>query len=186
MTTDQLQCSCLMDSEDIDEGDDESVEAPPFSPLSVVDIDDLNLGGTDSGSEVSEGDKSDNVDDYDIDGGLHEHSTTYETLPIVSTTSAINSTSASNSTSAINSQVCNGYKVVVDNFDRNIRASYQRIDRTTESFHCVHFYAALDRIDFSGLSDTAPTQIQVDLNCLLPTETEICTIKEHFTVIIER
>lgn len=188
MTNSQLQCSWLMDNDD--EGDDESVEAPPFSPLSAVDVDDVNLRGTDTGSEVSERDNDDDdfVDDFvddivnedvvnedvvnDVDND--EDFTTYETSSTVDTTIAINS------------RVCNGYKIVLDNFDRNIRASYQRIDRTTESFHCVHFYAALDRIDFSGFSDMLPTQKQVDLNSLLPTAAEVDIVKEHFATLISR
>ena len=186
MLSHQVQCNWLTENVDMDEGDDESVEAPPFSPISVTDMDDINFGGAESASEVSEGDKSDNLDDEDddIDGGLHEHSGT----STIATTSSTVATTSSNApaTSVYNSHVCNGYKIPIDNFDRNIRASYQRIDRTTESFHCVHLYAALDRIDFSGLSDTVPTEAQVDLNCLLPTEAEISTAEEHFAILIER
>lgn len=78
MLSHQVQCNWLKENVDIDEGDDESVEAPPFSPISVTDMDDINFGGAESASEVSEGDKSDNLDDEDddIDGGLHKHSGT--------------------------------------------------------------------------------------------------------------
>lgn len=45
-----------------------------------------------------------------------------------------------------------GYKIVGDNIDKNIRASFQRIDHQTKSVHYFHIFAAKDRIDFSGLS----------------------------------
>ena len=44
------------------------------------------------------------------------------------------------------------YKIVGDNIDKNIRASFQRIDHQTKSIHYFHTFAAKDRIDFSNLS----------------------------------
>ena len=37
-----------------------------------------------------------------------------------------------------------GYVVVIDNLDMNVRRSFQRIDRTTESYHFCHAYAVLN------------------------------------------
>ena len=49
-----------------------------------------------------------------------------------------------------------GFKLVGDNIDKNVRASYQCIFHTTQSLHYFHSYAVLDSIDFSGLSDELP------------------------------
>lgn len=55
-------------------------------------------------------------EDDDIDGGLHEHSGT-STIP---TTSSL---------------MCNGYKIPMGDFDRNIRVSYHRNIRTCINTH---------------------------------------------------
>ena len=86
-----------------------------------------------------------------------------------------------------NTRVSNSYKIVLDNFDWNIRASYQQINRTIESFHCVHLYAALDQIDFSSLcDDIRRMQTKVDLNSLLPTKEDVKKINEDFGILISR
>ncbi|XP_065900155.1 uncharacterized protein [Dysidea avara] len=46
-----------------------------------------------------------------------------------------------------------GYVLAIDNLDMNVRCSFQRVDRTTQSMHLCHAYAALNRIDTSGLED---------------------------------
>ena len=44
----------------------------------------------------------------------------------------------------------NGFKVVKDNFDKNIRPSFQRINRQTLSTHYCHVYAVKDHINLSS------------------------------------
>jgi len=39
-----------------------------------------------------------------------------------------------------------GFKLVGDNLDKNIRYSFCRSDKNTQSLHCFHYYAALDRV----------------------------------------
>jgi len=46
-----------------------------------------------------------------------------------------------------------GYVLVIDNLDMNVRRSFQRVDRTTQSLHLCHAFAALNRIDTSGMED---------------------------------
>ena len=47
-----------------------------------------------------------------------------------------------------------GFKIVCDNIDKNILPSYyERLNSHTISLHYLHSYAALDRIDLSGVSD---------------------------------
>ena len=60
------------------------------------------------------------------------------------------------------------------------------MDRSTFSLHYVHAYAALDRVDFSGLSDVRPTPMAVDLDKLLPLAVDVTEIENHFSILITR
>ena len=81
---------------------------------------------------------------------------------------------------------CAGYKIVGDNIDKNIRRSHQRIDRTTQSLHYFHMFAVKDRLDFSHLSDHRPTQVEIDVQVLLPGATDLAAIKKDFEILISR
>lgn len=51
----------------------------------------------------------------------------------------------------------NGFKIVGDNIDKTVHASFQRSnDLTQRSLHHFHAFAVRDRIDFSDLSDSQP------------------------------
>lgn len=146
-----------------EESDVENIEAPPFSPLGVGDAEKVGLETRAS------------VDDEDV------------SLEQRLTTSMPSASNNSEETTRTVSRVCNSYKIVIDNLDKNFRASYQRIDRTTQSFHCVHAYAVLDRVDFSGLSDRITgIQTPVDLNSLLPNTADLASVEEHLKVLISR
>lgn len=82
--------------------------------------------------------------------------------------------------------VCTGFKVVGDNIDKNIRRSYQRIDRTTRSLHYFHMFAVKDRVDFSHLSNSRPTHVEVDIQVLLPSAKDFAAIKNDFEILISR
>ena len=56
-----------------------------------------------------------------------------------------------------------GLKLVRDNIDKNIRRSFYRHDRKTICMHTFHMYAVKNQIDFSLLSDVAPTCAKVDV-----------------------
>ena len=80
----------------------------------------------------------------------------------------------------------NGFKLVGDNIDKNVRASYQRIGHTTQSLHYFHSYALLDRIDFSGLSDEPPPPSIVDPLTFLPLEEDISLVESDIVTLISR
>ena len=65
------------------------------------------------------------------------------------------------------------------------RRSYQRIHYQTRSFHYFHAYAALDRVDLNGLSDQ-PATGKIDLNTVIPSETDLTILKESFKVFVNR
>ena len=89
--------------------------------------------------------------------------------------------------SSCSSTEWSGFKVVKDNFDQNIRPSFQRTNKQTISTHYCHVYAVKDRINLSSLSDTRP-DINADINPIdiLPTNDDLVKLKEEFCVLTAR
>lgn len=79
-----------------------------------------------------------------------------------------------------------GFKLVGDNIDKNVRASYQRIGRTTRSLHYFHTYAVLDRVDFSGLSDEPLPPSIVDPLSFLPSDRDKNVVERDMIVLMSR
>ena len=81
----------------------------------------------------------------------------------------------------------NGYKIVKDNFDKNICPSFQRINRQTLSTPYCHVYAVKDRINLSSFSNARP-EINIDINTMdiLPTNDDLVKLKEEFYIITSR
>lgn len=79
-----------------------------------------------------------------------------------------------------------GFKMLGDNVDKNVRPSYQRSDRQTESLHYFHVLAVSDRIDFPSLSDIAPQNVVIDPYLLLLTAADIDALMEELQVLIRR
>ena len=48
-----------------------------------------------------------------------------------------------------------GFKLVIDNVDKNIHPSFQRVDRQTQSLHYCHTIAIKDRIYLSEYSEVS-------------------------------
>ncbi len=44
-----------------------------------------------------------------------------------------------------------GFKIVGDNIDKNVRPSYQRLDRQTQSLCYFHSYAVRNNLDLSAV-----------------------------------
>ena len=78
-----------------------------------------------------------------------------------------------------------GYVLVMDNIDMNVRRSFQRSDRTTNSYHFCHAYALQNRINTSTLSDGPPSGT-LSIEAILPSTTDLLKITEDFTVLISR
>ena len=61
--------------------------------------------------------------------------------------------------SSIEAQPKPGYKIVIDNIDKNVKPRNMRVDAQTKSLHYVQMYSVKDRIDFGKLSDI-PLQVR--------------------------
>jgi len=79
-----------------------------------------------------------------------------------------------------------GFKITIDNVDKNFRPSFQRTHHQTKSLHCVHMYAVKDRIDLSLFSIALPQDVAITPEDILPSLSDLCSIKEHFKVLVSR
>lgn len=77
------------------------------------------------------------------------------------------------------------FKIVGDNVDKVVKRSFERISSPSAEMHYFHCYAVLDRIDLSGMSDSASFG-SCCIPELLPTSEDIVTIKHHFSTLISR
>ena len=97
-------------------------------------------------------------------------------------------TSGSIHASAAQGSKWQGFKVVGDNIDKNVRRRHQTLERTTKSLHYFNTYAVADRVDFSGLSESRPEVSLTDqlADSLLPTEHDLQQLLLHFEVHVSR
>ncbi len=166
--------------------DEESIPAPPFSPLSDISAFD---DSTSDWSDVGNGEEEGSDKEQDQEGSLLELSSDDNDQLSNLTSGTDQSSRIAQSTVASQSSFLErweGYKLVGDNIDKNFRASYQRVDRTTQSFHYFHVYAVLDRVDFSGLSDVVPGTSTVDPISLMPSDADLSSVKRDMSILISR
>ncbi|XP_065917243.1 uncharacterized protein [Dysidea avara] len=86
----------------------------------------------------------------------------------------------------VQSNAWSGFKITIDNVDKNFHPSFQRIHHQTKLLHCVHMYAAKDRIDLSLYSNAPPQNVAITPEDILPSLNDLCSIKEHFKVLVSR
>jgi len=78
-----------------------------------------------------------------------------------------------------------GYKLVGDNVDKNIKPSFQRVDRRTQSLHYFNVYAVQDRIDFSMYSNE-PRHTAVIPSSLMPSDEDVSAVTNDFVTLMSR
>ena len=80
----------------------------------------------------------------------------------------------------------NGFKIVGDNIDKNIRPSFQQINHQTVSLHYFHSCVVGDRINLASLSDVAPSEVLLDPTSFLTNAMDLDAVKKEFPVHICR
>lgn len=78
-----------------------------------------------------------------------------------------------------------GYKLVGDNVDKNIRPSFQRVDRRTQSLHYFNVYAVQDRVDFSMYSNE-PQHTAAIPSSLMPSAEDVSAVTNDFVTLMSR
>lgn len=81
--------------------------------------------------------------------------------------------------------------IIGDNLDKTVKPRDMRVDHQVQSLHYFHSYAALDRVDFSGLSTETVARKPDDImaiptSAILPTAEDCTTLRSNYTVLVAR
>ena len=76
-----------------------------------------------------------------------------------------------------------GYKVAVDNIDKNIKPCDVHLDSPTKSLHYVQIYSVKDRIEFSSLPELPKTGDMCVYDILLSTE-DFQNLEENLSILV--
>lgn len=85
----------------------------------------------------------------------------------------------------------NGYQIIGDTLNKEVKPRYKRIDRWTASLHFFQHYALRDHINLSSLSDVPNPYLSVPtsefpIDTLLPRPADHQTLLNNFTILISR
>ena len=72
---------------------------------------------------------------------------------------------------------------MIDSIDKTVKPRNQTIDAPTQYLHYVQVYVMKDRVDFSQLSNTAPSPGR-SIYDILPTTSEYQKLKENFAILV--
>lgn len=86
----------------------------------------------------------------------------------------------------IDVQPWHGYSIYGDNIDKNVHPRHQTVSRKTKSLHMFHSFANFDRVNLAGVSDEAPSPIQIDYKLLMPSASDMQSVTSRFVVMISR
>ena len=78
-----------------------------------------------------------------------------------------------------------GYKIVIDNIDKDVKPRDMRMDFQTKSLHYVQLYSVKDRIDFSNFSES-PKDGEHCLYDILPSSDDYQKLKENLVILVAR
>ena len=105
--------------------------------------------------------------DYELTGVDCEFDLLNETEPV--SLDPVNGLEPINMSSSLGTN-WSGFKLVIDNVDKNFRYTFKRSDGKTQSMHICHVFGVIDPIDFSSYCDDDPVDISVDVEKLLLTD----------------
>ena len=145
------------------------------SAAEQVSVDDEPVSNHAEFDDVDDNEVEPDREDFNIDIDLVDTDSTPAIMPLTDPEH-----------SEVSPTVWNGFKIVGDNIDKNIRPSYQRCDRQTASLHYFHACAVGDRIDFSSLPNIRPTSVLIDPTDLLPKAADIDALKDKFQILVSR
>ena len=82
-------------------------------------------------------------------------------------------------------RVAPGFKLVIDNIDKNVKPRYMRIDSQTQSLHYVQIYGVKNRLDLSKLS-LLPWTGEICVYDVLPTAEDYRKLKDTMSILVAR
>ena len=81
-----------------------------------------------------------------------------------------------------------GCVMVMDNIDKNVRPSFQRLYNRTKSLHYCNTFAVWDRIPLKEYESIASSSSSttLDISSLLPSVDDIAAITDEFEIFVSR
>ena len=130
-------------------------------------------------SESEEDEQTNNFDSCDLSVEV-EFEDTIEDLDIA--------TEVEISSQRVTDYASHGCVIVMDNIDKNIRPSFQRLYNNTRSLHYSNTFAVWDRIPLQEyeMCTAASGYTTIDVSSLLPSIDDITTIKSEFEILVSR
>jgi L1 cell adhesion molecule like protein len=166
-----LQHAIVLDDNDEDEVDDDNLSKHNENEEICIEYD------------YTSDDGGGNDDDYDDDDDIVSMNNSEVDLPEIGMT--CHSVEIDEEIHEPNSN-CYGYKIVCDNFDKNFRRTYQRIDYQTRSCHFLHSFALQDRVNLTNLSNVPSSWVTIDIDHLLPSSDDVTQLKDIMSTLISR
>ena len=170
----KLAPAFLRDNDDDSDSDSHNY-APDFSPLSDMEFENFELFSEDSSCDDTHDVQA---KDNEADSNDSEVQQTDDDDDSLSGQEDLDPTQADSS--------WNGFKIVGDNIDKNIKPSFQRHEIKGKSLHYFHSYAVKDRVDLSSLSDTTPEICDPDPSMLVPCADDISCILKEIEILLSR
>lgn len=136
--------------------DTDSIIAPPFSPIT-------NVSTTENEAVL---------DDDNVESDRQVQEVPTEVLE-------------PNREEGRNSTIWNGFKLVVDNVDKNYHRCFHQMDKKTTSIHYVHYYAVHDHIDLSNCSEALPTA-PIDVQKLIVDTDDLALLSDDAIELMAR
>ena len=152
--SDELEYSDGFEDSDVD-----SIESPPYSPISNAD------------------------EERTVSSPCSSITNVFEEVNSPIDKEMITSGSLSFDVAITESYTWNGYKFIGDNVDKTLKASFQRSDHRGMSIHCFHGYAVKDSQD---LSEVCPESTTPDPTVFIPSDADVKALKKEFYVFISR
>ena len=90
-------------------------------------------------------------------------------------------------TAALENEEWCGFKICGDNIDKTVYRRYLRCDQQNISIHYFHSFALKDRVNFSNMSDSFPTNqpgLSDVLSKLLPNKDDDTQIHNEFAILL--
>lgn len=82
---------------------------------------------------------------------------------------------------------CYGEKVVGDNFNKNVKTRFMRIDRQTKTLNYFYAYISQDRFDLTNHPEDLPSiPLKSPLEELLPAQSDMTALEDNFSVLVGR
>eukprot|EP00731_Ephydatia_muelleri_P025442 Em0017g525a len=157
--------------------------SPPPPPI-LASSSSSSSSFCDSTSPVGPGDFSLVTAESSPSCDTHTSTSDEDTAPLA----AAEQNSPQNGSPVLDCGEWNGFKLIGDNIDKNIKPRDMRINNQTESLHYFHEFAVKDRINFSDITNNAELVFpdDIDYSVFYPNDDDDAQLVSNFQTLVTR